>query len=90
LVGVVAVVGWTRRVAAARVALCSTATLVLVAVSDIDGAPEQVRRAIDPLATCTPRRPSGGISVLTRRALNRRRARGRSVMSATSCAWQRR
>jgi carbon-monoxide dehydrogenase medium subunit len=74
LVGVAAVVtveagGKIRDV---RVALCNAgATPVLVSVSDLAGAPEQVRRAIDPPdnvhATAAFRRHLAG--VLTKRAL---------------------
>jgi carbon-monoxide dehydrogenase medium subunit len=74
LVGVAAVVtlGAEGKVASARVALCNAgATPVLVAVDDLDGAPEQVRKAIDPPenvhATGAFRRHLAG--VLTRRAL---------------------
>ena len=74
LVGVAAVVELdpAGRVAAARVALCNAGeTPTLVTVNDIDAAPEQVRRAIDPPtnvhATAAFRRHLGG--VLTRRAL---------------------
>lgn len=74
LVGVAAVVtlGADGKVASARVALCNAgATPVLVAVDDLDGAPEQVREAIDPPenvhATGAFRRHVAG--VLTRRAL---------------------
>jgi carbon-monoxide dehydrogenase medium subunit len=74
LVGVAAVVtlGDGGKVASARVALCNAgSTPVLVPVSDLEVAPEQVRRAIDPPANvhATPafRRHLAG--VLTRRAL---------------------
>lgn len=74
LVGVAAVVELdpAGKVAAARVALCNAGeTPVLVAVDDIDGAPEQVRRVIDPPAnvhaTAAFRRHLAG--VLTRRTL---------------------
>jgi carbon-monoxide dehydrogenase medium subunit len=74
LVGVAAVVtlGADGKVASARVALCNAGvTPVLVAVDDLGGAPEQVRKAIDPPenvhATGAFRRHLAG--VLTRRAL---------------------
>ena len=74
LVGVAAVVELdpAGKVAAARVALCNAGeTPTLVTVNDIDVAPEQVRRAIDPPAnvhaTQAFRRHLAG--VLTRRAL---------------------
>jgi carbon-monoxide dehydrogenase medium subunit len=74
LVGVAAVVtlGADGKVASARVALCNAGvTPVLVAVDDLDGAPEQVRKAIDPPenvhASAAFRRHLAG--VLTRRAL---------------------
>jgi carbon-monoxide dehydrogenase medium subunit len=74
LVGVAAVVELdpAGKVAAARVALCNAGeTPILVTVNDIDAAPEQVRRAIDPPAnvhaTQAFRRHLAG--VLTRRAL---------------------
>jgi len=74
LVGVAAVVELdpAGKVGAARVALCNAGeTPTLVTVNDIDAAPEQVRRAIDPPAnvhaTAAFRRHLGG--VLTRRAL---------------------
>jgi carbon-monoxide dehydrogenase medium subunit len=74
LVGVAAVVtlGAGGKVESARVALCNAgATPVLVAVTDLEDAPEQVREAIDPPAnvhaTAAFRRHLAG--VLTRRAL---------------------
>ena len=74
LVGVAAVVALDSagKVAAARVALCNAGeTPILVTVNDIDAAPEQVRRAIDPPAnvhaTAAFRRHLAG--VLTKRAL---------------------
>ena len=74
LVGVAAVVELdpAGKVGAARVALCNAGeTPILVTVNDIDAAPEQVRRAIDPPAnvhaTQAFRRHLAG--VLTRRAL---------------------
>lgn len=74
LVGVAAVVALDSagKVAAARVALCNAGeTPILVTVYDIDAAPEQVRRAIDPPAnvhaTAAFRRHLAG--VLTKRAL---------------------
>lgn len=74
LVGVAAVVELdpAGKFAAARVALCNAgATPILVTVNDIDAAPEQVRRTIDPPAnvhaTQAFRRHLAG--VLTKRAL---------------------
>ena len=74
LVGVAAVVALDSagKVSAARVALCNAGdTPILVIVNDIDAAPEQVRRAIDPPAnvhaTAAFRRHLAG--VLTKRAL---------------------
>jgi len=74
LVGVAAVVALDSagKVSAARVALCNAGeTPILVTVYDIDAAPEQVRRAIDPPAnvhaTAAFRRHLAG--VLTKRAL---------------------
>lgn len=74
LVGVAAVVtlGADGKTASACVALCNAGvTPVLVAVEDLDVAPEQVRKAIDPPAnvhaTAAFRRHLAG--VLTRRAL---------------------
>jgi len=74
LVGVAAVVELdpAGKVGAARVALCNAGeTPILVTVNDIDAAPEQVRRAIDPPAnvhaTQAFRRHLAG--VLTKRAL---------------------
>jgi CO/xanthine dehydrogenase FAD-binding subunit/aerobic-type carbon monoxide dehydrogenase small subunit (CoxS/CutS family) len=74
LVGVAAVVAVDPhgRFASARIALCNAgATPVLVETADLEGAPEAVRRAIDPPAnvhaTAAFRRHLAG--VLTRRAL---------------------
>ena len=74
LVGVAAVVALdpAGKVAAARVALCNAGeTPILVTVNDIDAAPAQVRRTIDPPAnvhaTAAFRRHLAG--VLTKRAL---------------------
>jgi carbon-monoxide dehydrogenase medium subunit len=74
LMGVAAVVtlGADGKVATARIGLCNAgATPVLVAVDDIEGAPNEVRRAIDPPdnvhATAAFRRHLAG--VLARRAL---------------------
>jgi carbon-monoxide dehydrogenase medium subunit len=74
LMGVAAVVtlGADGKVATARIGLCNAgATPVLVAVDDIEGAPDEVRRAIDPPdnvhATAAFRRHLAG--VLARRAL---------------------
>jgi carbon-monoxide dehydrogenase medium subunit len=74
LMGVAAVVtlGADGKVATARIGLCNAgATPVLVAVGDIEGAPNEVRRAIDPPdnvhATAAFRRHLAG--VLARRAL---------------------
>ena len=86
LVGVAAVVELdpAGKMAAARVALCNAgATPVLVAVSEIDAAAEQVRRAIDPPdnvhATAAFRRHLAG--VLTRRALRTALARAAEASS---------
>jgi carbon-monoxide dehydrogenase medium subunit len=74
IVGVAAVVTLdaSGKLVDARVALCNAgATPALVSVDDLDGAPEQVRRAIDPPsnvhATAAFRRHLAG--VVTRRAL---------------------
>lgn len=81
IAGVAAVVtlGADGKVVSARVALCNAgATPVLVAVDDLEGAPDRVRGAIDPPAnvhaTAAFRRHLAG--VLTRRALGTARARG--------------
>jgi carbon-monoxide dehydrogenase medium subunit len=84
LVGVAAVVTLSAdgKGASGRVALCNAGeTPVLVTVGDFDGAPEQVRRSIDPPAnvhaTSSFRRHLAG--VLTRRALATARERAGSA-----------
>jgi CO/xanthine dehydrogenase FAD-binding subunit/aerobic-type carbon monoxide dehydrogenase small subunit (CoxS/CutS family) len=88
-VGVVVTADANGRFAAARIALCNAgATPVLVETTDLEGAPDQVRRAIDPPAnvhaTAEFRRHLAG--VLTQRALRTalERATGREGVLPSS------